>query len=518
MLFNSYVFIFAFLPVTLAGFFLLGRHQPLLAAAWLTAASLFFYGWWNPVYVWLLALSIVFNYACGIRISRAGMRGDGETRKRTLIFAVTVNLIVLAYYKYSNFFLTSINHVTGAGLSFGEIVLPLGISFFTFTQIAFLADAYYGKVREYNFVHYGLFVTYFPHLIAGPVLHHAEMMPQFQQPVTYRFSFENAAVGITIFVIGLFKKVMLADNVGAYAKPVFDSAAAGITLTALEAWCGALAYTFQLYFDFSGYSDMAIGLSRLFGVVLPLNFHSPYKAVNIIDFWRRWHMTLSRFLRDYLYIPLGGRRKGATRRYLNVMITMALGGLWHGAGWTFVLWGTLHGLYLVINYGWRALRTRLGHDLRRATRWGRACACLVTFVAVVIGWVLFRAADITAATAMLKAMAGMNGLVLPDFWLPKWGALGEWLAAHGVRFGDTHDLVGGGVVNWIWILLLVVWFAPNTQQLLAAWRPALALFAESYRGRLAWRPTPLYALLTAALALLAIFNLHKQSEFLYFQF
>lgn len=515
MLFNSYIFIFVFLPATLAGFFLLGRFSPAFAAAWLTAASLFFYGWWNPLYVGLLALSICFNYACGVLIARAGTPG---ARKRVLIFAVTANLAVLAYYKYANFFLANINEVAGSALSFGDIVLPLGISFFTFTQIAFLADAYYGKAREFNFVHYGLFVTYFPHLIAGPVLHHAEMMPQFRERATYRFSWENTAVGLTIFVIGLFKKVMLADGVGAYAKPVFDAAAAGVQLSALEAWCGALAYTFQLYFDFSGYSDMAIGLSRLFGIVLPLNFHSPYKAANIIDFWRRWHMTLSRFLRDYLYIPLGGNRKGHVRRYMGLLATMILGGLWHGAGWTFVLWGTLHGVYLVINHGWRALRRRLGHDVGQTTRWGRACGCLITFIAVVIGWVLFRSADLAAAGVMLKAMAGGNGLVLPDFWLPKWGATGAWLAEHGVRFGDTHDLVGGGVVNWIWILLLVVWLAPNTQQLLGAYRPALALFNERYQGWLAWRPVPLYALLTAALALLAIFNLHKQSEFLYFQF
>ena len=518
MLFNSYVFIFAFLPVTLAGFFLLGRVKPMLAAAWLTAASLFFYGWWNPIYVWLLVVSILFNYTCGIAIARNRARGKRASQKRWLIFAVTANLAVLAYYKYANFFLASISHFSGAALSFGEIVLPLGISFFTFTQIAFLADTYYGKAREYNFVHYSLFVTYFPHLIAGPVLHHAEMMPQFGLPATYRFSFENTAVGITIFVIGLFKKVMVADEIGAYARPVFDAAASGTELTLLEAWCGALAYTFQLYFDFSGYSDMAIGLSRLFGVVLPLNFHSPYKAVNIIDFWRRWHMTLSRFLRDYLYIPLGGNRKGPARRYVNVMLTMVLGGLWHGAGWTFVAWGALHGGYLVINHGWHALRTWVGHDLRRSTWWGRACAGLLTFVAVVIGWVVFRAADLTTAVAMLKAMAGMNGLVLPDFWLPKWGAPGQWLAAHGVIFGDTRDLVGGGVVNWIWILLAVVWFTPNTQQLLVAYGPALALFAGQTHARFTWRPTPIYALVTAALALIAIFNLHKQSEFLYFQF
>ena len=355
-------------------------------------------------------------------------------------------------------------------------------------------------------------------MIAGPVLHHAEMMPQFRRAETYRFSFENASVGVTIFAIGLFKKVMLADPMGAYARPVFDAASSGVTLTALEAWGGALAYTFQLYFDFSGYSDMAIGLSRLFGVTLPLNFHSPYKAVNIIEFWRRWHMTLSRFLRDYLYVPLGGNRKGPARRYINLIITMVLGGLWHGAGWTFVAWGALHGGYLAINHGWHALRVKLGHDLKTISSAGRACGCLLTFIAVVAGWVVFRASDMHAAAAMLNAMAGGNGLVLPDFWLPKWGAFGQWVAAQGVVFGDTRDLVTGGLINWIWILLLVVWFAPNTQQFLSLYRPALAMPADVTAGRFKWSPKPVYALVAAALVTLAIFNLHRQSEFLYFQF
>ncbi len=518
MLFNSNAFIFLFLPLTLAGFFLLARIAPMLAAAWLTAASLFFYGWWNPLYVVLLAASIVCNFSFGTTIGRAMAAGAQARAKSLLITAVTANLLLLAYFKYANFFLASLNHLSGASLSLGEIILPLGISFFTFTQIAFLADVYFGKVREYNFVHYSLFVTYFPHLIAGPVLHHAEMMPQFRRAETYRFNYENAAVGLTIFAIGLFKKVMLADPMGAYARPVFDAASSGVTLTALEAWGGALAYTFQLYFDFSGYSDMAIGLSRLFGVTLPLNFHSPYKAVNIIEFWRRWHMTLSRFLRDYLYVPLGGNRKGPARRYVNLMITMVLGGLWHGAGWTFVLWGALHGGYLAINHGWQALRGRLGHDLKTSGVVGRACGGLLTFVAVVVAWVVFRASDMTAAIVMLKAMAGCNGLVLPDFWLPKWGGFGQWLAAHGVVFGDTRDLVSGGLINWIWILLLVVWFAPNTQQFLSAYRPALTLPADVSSGRFKWSPRPVYALIAALLVTLAIFNLHRQSEFLYFQF
>jgi D-alanyl-lipoteichoic acid acyltransferase DltB (MBOAT superfamily) len=518
MLFNSYVFIFAFLPVTLAGFFLLGRIGPRYAAAWLTLASLFFYGWWNPLYVGLLVLSIGFNYFCGTVIGRAVSSGAQGHAKLTLIAAIAANLALLAYYKYANFFLSSVNQLAGTTWSFGDIILPLGISFFTFTQIAFLADVYLGKAREYNFVHYGLFVTYFPHLIAGPVLHHAEMMPQFERAATYRFSFENAAVGLTIFAIGLFKKVMLADPMGGYARPVFDAASSGVTLTALEAWGGALAYTFQLYFDFSGYSDMAIGLSRLFGVVLPLNFHSPYKAVNIIDFWRCWHMTLSRFLRDYLYVPLGGNRMGPQRRYLNLMITMVLGGLWHGAGWTFVLWGALHGGYLAINHAWHALRRRLGHDLNQSGSAARAAACLLTFAAVVIAWVVFRASDMHAATAMLQAMAGINGVVLPDFWLPKWGAFGQWLVARGVVFGDTRDLVTGGLINWIWILLLVVWCAPNTQQLLAAHGPALGLPPETRRARLIWRPTAVFAAIAVTLFILSLFNLHRQSEFLYFQF
>jgi hypothetical protein len=518
MLFNSGTFIFLFLPVALAGFFLLARIRLLFAAAWLTAASLFFYGWWNPLYVWLLAASITCNFGFGMMLGRAVAEGARGRAKVLLVTALTANLVVLGYYKYANFFLDSVATLTGAPVSLGEIILPLGISFFTFTQIAFLADVYAGKVREYNFIHYGLFVTYFPHLIAGPVLHHAEMMPQFERTTTYRFSFENAAVGITIFAMGLFKKVMIADPIGGYARPVFDAASSGVTLTALEAWGGALAYTFQLYFDFSGYSDMAIGLSRLFGVTLPLNFHSPYKAVNIIEFWRRWHMTLSRFLRDYLYVPLGGNRHGVSRRYINLFVTMLLGGLWHGAGWTFVAWGALHGGYLVVNHGWRALRVRLGDDLKSSTLLGRAAACVVTFAAVVVAWVVFRASDLAAAGAMLKAMAGLNGFVLPDFWLPKWGAFGQWLAAHGVVFGDTRDLVTGGLINWIWILLVVVWFAPNTQQLLAFHRPALALPPDTFSGRFKWSPTVAYATIAAVLVTVSIFNFHRQSEFLYFQF
>jgi len=518
MLFNSYAFLFLFLPVTLLVFFQLEKVSAKLAAGWLAAASLFFYGWWSPAYVALLVVSIVFNYGMGLAIVRADTAADKPRRKRLLILAVTADLALLGYYKYANFFLDNVNAALGTSTSLGSIILPLGISFFTFTQIAFLADAYQGKAREYSFVHYGLFVSYFPHLIAGPILHHREMMPQFGLTQTYRPDYDNLAAGLTIFVIGLFKKVVIADGVAGYVAPVFDAPQAGQVLTFLEAWCGALAYTFQLYFDFSGYSDMAVGLSLLFGIRLPINFHSPYRAVNIIEFWRRWHMTLSRFLRDYLYYPLGGNRKGPARRYVNLMVTMLLGGLWHGAGWTFVVWGGLHGVYLAVNHAWRALRERLGHDLKRTTRWGRAAGCVVTFAAVVAGWVVFRADSLDTAGAILRAMAGLNGLVVPDVWLARWGGFGEWLAQQGVAFGATPALARTGVVHWIWILLAIVWFAPNTQQIMAAARPALSIPPESAAARLQWRPAAASAVAVAVMALAAIVNLNRHSEFLYFQF
>ncbi len=514
MLFNSHIFIFLFLPLAFALFFLFARTSHLLAAGWLAVASLFFYGWWNPAYVALLLASIVFNYFAGMVIARAQAR-----KNAWLITAVTANLLLLGYYKYSNFFLTNAAALAGYAPPQADIILPLGISFFTFTQIAFLVDTYQGKVKEYNFVHYGLFVTYFPHLIAGPILHHAEMMPQFARAATYRVQAGNVAVGLTIFFIGLFKKVMLADGIAPYVAPLFSLPGAGVAPTFLESWCGALAYTFQLYFDFSGYSDMAVGLSLLFGVRLPINFHSPYQAVNIIDFWRRWHITLSRFLRDYLYVPLGGNRKGPARRYLNLLMTMLLGGLWHGAGWTFVLWGLLHGLYLCVNHAWHTLRASLGHDIQRSTQWGRALACCVTFAAVVAGWVVFRADSISSAAALLRGMAGLNGFALPDQWLAKWGALGQWLAASGVPFSDSRGLVSRGLVTWIVILLAVVWFAPNTQQIMARFEPALLIpRGMAPARRLAWRPSMAFGLLTAVLAFAAIVNLHRQSEFLYFQF
>ena len=519
MLFNSYEFIFLFFPITYLVFFRLGKIEHKLAAGWLAAASLFFYGWWNPAYVALLALSVLFNYTMGLAMLRAGAAGNNRAKKQFLILAIFVNLGALAYFKYAHFLIDNFDLVFGSSQRLADIILPLGISFFTFTQITYLVDTYQGKAKEYSLVHYGLFVTYFPHLIAGPILHHSEMMPQFGKREVYRLNYQDLATGLTIFVIGLFKKVIIADGVGANVAPLFDGAQSGLAPGFVESWCGALAYTFQLYFDFSGYSDMAIGMSLMFGIRLPINFNSPYKAVNIIDFWRRWHMTLSRFLRDYLYIPLGGNRKGRTRRYLNLMVTMLLGGLWHGAGWTFVLWGGLHGVYLIVNHAWRALKERVGLDLLPSTLWSRGLSCLATFAAVVAAWVIFRAANMEAAFRILRGMAGLNGFALPDVWLAKWGAAGQWFAQHGVVFANLVTMPHTGVLNWIWILMLVVWIAPNSQQMTAAFKPALIMLQEpGIATRWQWRPTVFNALIVAGVALVSIANLSRNSAFLYFQF
>ncbi|HZN22786.1 MAG TPA: MBOAT family protein [Burkholderiales bacterium] len=495
MLFNSQEFIFLYLPIVFAAFYALGAHSRRVAAGWLVLASVFFYGWWAAAYVLLLLTSITTNFTFGVLLARDG--NSSRQRAALLVVAVGLNLLLLGYYKYAGFFANALSSLSGTQLRIAEVVLPLGISFFTFTQIAFLVDTYKGYVKDFNFIHYALFVTYFPHLIAGPILHHKEMMPQFAKPETYRLDAARVAVGLTIFGFGLFKKVVLADNVAPYVGPVFD--APGFQPTLIEAWGGALAYTAQLYFDFSGYCDMAVGLSLLFGVRLPLNFNSPYKAVNISDFWRRWHMTLSRFLRDYLYIPLGGNRKGPTRRNVNLMATMLLGGLWHGAGWTFVAWGGLHGLYLAINHAWRHMRSRAGHDLERTTFAGRLAGRLVTFIAVVFAWVLFRASDMASAGNIMAGMIGLNGLEfsrLPAFFWP------------------NQPL-------WTGVCLAIAFFLPNVAQMMRAYRPVLDKVAaerERYELRAAWRPTLGWVALSATLTWIAVLGVSKVSPFLYFQF
>jgi alginate O-acetyltransferase complex protein AlgI len=523
MLFNSYEFLFLFLPVVFGGFFWLARFGHSVGALWLAFASLFFYGWWSPKYVGLLLVSIIVNYSLAFLIGHKRSRFHA---KLILIFAISANLALLGFFKYANFFIDTANYISGGSLQLVDIILPLGISFFTFTQIAFLVDVHRGIAREYNFIHYLLFVTYFPHLIAGPVLHHGQMMPQFAKAETYRLQLDSIALGLSIFTIGLAKKVLLADNFGDYAVPVFAAAGQGIQPDLIEAWTGALAYTLQLYFDFSGYSDMAIGISMLFGVKLPVNFNSPYKAASIIDFWRRWHMTLSQFLRDYLYIPLGGNRNGKIMRHANLMVTMLLGGLWHGASWTFVIWGGLHGAYLVINHAWRSIAASRMPSQGIPAHAYHLAAGLLTFMCVVIAWIFFRAESFASAVLMLKGCFGFGGVSLPS----KLGMLadqfGDWanMLPAGVSFGGVFlNIPGlgalGGIAPFAKLLaagMLIVWFAPNCQQFFN--------YAEQGKGSklfnrvITWQPRPVLGFIIGCLFCLAISKLDKVSTFLYYQF
>ncbi len=412
MLFTTATFAFLFLPIVLIGYYLLGARSRSLTTLWLFIASLFFYGYWLPEFTLLLLLSIAGNFVCGVAIARANGRTDppGKTvaGKAWLVVGIVFNLGMLGYYKYANFFVDNVNAVFGTGWDLAKVILPIGISFYSFTQIAYLVDVWKGLVHEHRPVRYGLFVSFFPQLVAGPVLHHSQMMPQFAQASVYRFDAANFCGGMVIFAIGLFKKIVLADGVAPYADAVFVSTDAGALPTPTEAWIGALAYTVQLYFDFSAYSDMAIGLSWMFNIRIPYNFNSPYKALSITDFWRRWHMTLSTFLRDYLYVPLGGNRRGKVRRYVNLGLTMVLGGLWHGAGWTFVLWGTLHGGYLMVNHAFRAAAQQLGIAERLdRSRAFAAASWALTFLCVVVAWVFFRAETLDGALRIVSAMFGL---------------------------------------------------------------------------------------------------------------
>ncbi|MDP1524963.1 MAG: MBOAT family protein [Rhodocyclaceae bacterium] len=490
MLFNTFSFVLIFLPLALLGYFVLSKYSLRLSVVFLFLASLVFYAYWDIAYLPLLLGSIATNYLVGIWISREKAAHQARRAKLALILGLVFNLGLLSVFKYLDFFVVNLAWLTGADLKPPGILLPIGISFFTFTQIAYLVDCHAAKVSEYKPENYGLFVTYFPHLIAGPILHHKDMMPQFDRVASHVFLTGRLVVGMTFFTIGLFKKVVLADGVAPFVAPVFDLGHA--QLTSLEAWCGALAYTFQLYFDFSAYSDMAYGLSYMFGVILPINFNSPYKARSIIDFWRRWHITLSIFLRDYLYFTLGGNRHGELRRYANLLITMLLGGLWHGASWTFVIWGALHGVYLVINHGIRHFLGERQHMFLNLSGW------LLTFVAVVVGWVFFRATSLPIAIDVLSAMVG-----------------GTYLGDSGEGFlGGNRIMALDECMIWLLASAAIVFFAPNAYDMLGRGiRHVEEGRLSGMRGGLA-----LGALLTLMFLLLAISETRGISEFLYFNF
>jgi len=514
MLFNSYIFLLVFLPLTLTGYWVLERLRWRWAMGWLVLSSLFFYAWWNPnpsaawcpFYLLLILASCGANFWCGKVISNTT-----QSRRRFSLMAVGVgaNLGLLLYYKYLGFFSVLMNAATGWPQSIPHLVLPLAVSFFTFLQIAYLVDAHRGITKEYNFNDYLLFVTFFPHLIAGPIVHHTELMPQFN-PRHARPSHRHFAVGMTLLTIGLFKKVVIADALARAATPLFGFAGTGgRPLMFGEAWAAALSYTLQIYFDFSGYSDMAIGVSYFFGIRLPLNFNAPYKAASITEFWRRWHMTLSRFLREYLYFSLGGNRRGPMRRYVNLLLTMVLGGLWHGAGISFVLWGLLHGFYLCVNHGWTAVREKCGWKPLP-----RGAAIPLTFLAVVLAWVPFRAGAFelglngSAQTAwkatrgIYTSMAGFNG----------WESWPEKSVAIVKNSRAWRPIMAG---------LLAAWLLPTSQQWLGRYSPhyGRAMVAPTERRRAwHWRPTWPWVLFVLALLYAVGREMGKLSEFIYFQF
>lgn len=514
MLFNSLQYLILFLPVAWIGYRLFGRmHLSTAQLLWLVACSLFFYASWNPVYIFLIVASVATNFLFGRWLSYDALR---NRRSQLLFVGVSFNLGLLGYYKYTGFFLDNLNQLAGTLIPIPEVTLPLAISFFTFQQIAYLVDVYRGESRDYSFSHYCLFVTFFPQLIAGPIVHHKEMMPQFDAQKQRGPSLEDFQVGITIIALGLFKKIIFADNLALMSDPLFAQAEAGTPLSLAEAWVAVLAFTGQIYFDFSGYTDIAIGSARLFGIRLPENFFSPYKSGSIIEFWRRWHITLSRFLRDYLYISLGGNRRGSPKRYRNLFLTMLLGGLWHGAHWNFVMWGGLHGGYLVINHFWRHLARKIGLSDEPGLMLSSSYR-LLTLLAVMVAWVFFRAESIGAANSILLSMLDISNMALrPEYFQGLMNAQPGFQLAAALLPAVPVSTFPLAVLG---IALAVSLWAPNTQQFMGNYKPALEINRwPAYAGRILWRPSVGYAIGVAFLCYLALLGIGSESEFIYFQF
>lgn len=479
MLFNSYEFIFLFLPITWLLFRLVSAfHFARTGIALLILASLIFYSYWNPPFVLLIAASISFNFMYGKILERK----EGASLIKLWV-GIAINLGLIGYFKYAGFIIENVNWLLNADFGIPNMFLPLGISFFTFQQVAYLVDCYNGRTEEKSLLNYCLFVTFFPQLIAGPIVHHREMMPQFADKKILTLHPAHLSKGFFIFSVGLFKKVIIADTLSPWVAQVFDN---GADPMMMAAWVGVIAYTLQIYFDFSGYTDMAIGIGHLFNIELPVNFDAPYKSKSIVEFWRRWHITLSRFLKDYLYIPLGGNRKGTLHRYVNLMLTMFLGGLWHGAAWTFVFWGMLHGTYLCINHAWGALCKKMNLKLPTPIAW------MFTFTAVVVAWVFFRAENFDKAISIIKSMMGLNGVEV----------ISEFL--NHTAANDYLPMISYNEKPLILIALLVI----------------CVTFPVSWRfGREKLEVYPFFAAFqAAAMYLISIMSLTRISEFLYFQF
>ena len=505
MLFNSPEFIFVFLPLALVLHFLLARRSTSAACLITTINSLIFYLWWNPPFIVLPVLSIIANFGLAALIGGASK----SMARRLLFIGIIANLAVLIDFKYAAFLFSIGTEVAAAPQK-----VPLALSFTTFVQIAFLVNVWRTR-RVVRFNAYAMFVSFFPHLIAGPIVRWTELGPQIEDARRYRLDWSNTALGLTIFVSGLAKKVLIADPVGVFVAPVFDAAARGELVTMAAAWGGAFAYSAQLFFDFSGYSEMAIGLGLLFNLRLPINFAAPFRSASIIDFWRRWHVSLSRFLRDFVYLPLGGSRRGAGRTCINLVATMVLGGLWHGAGWNFVAWGAFNGSLLVVNHVWRSWRgPAQPRTIKTFAGW------FATFMAFAMSMVFFRASDMSAAWLLLKSMMGLHSPQAPAILTLPWD---EWGIKHGYLPGELIRSVFGRswtAVGTLWTIaaLSFALLVPETIELMnyregephSAWRRSI--------GHSAWRPAWSWLVLVLALFIGTFYQINRASEFLYYQF
>ncbi|MEI6673587.1 MAG: MBOAT family O-acyltransferase [Verrucomicrobiota bacterium] len=512
MLFTSWAFILCYLPLTAGVFFVLPARWRTARKIWLALASLFFYGWWKVEFVPLLLTSIGVNYSLAEWISRRGGMPNGRW---LVVTAVALNLGTLGFYKYTNFLLQSWGWLTCHETPGLHIVLPLAISFYTFTQIGYVVDVARDPRLHYRFLDYALFVLLFPHLIAGPIVRHWEIIPQYVER-HLRVTRADLGAGLALFLLGLYKKTLLADPVAVYADAIYGQAAAGHPLTWFAAWVGTLAYALQIYFDFSGYSDMAIGLARMFTIRFPANFDSPYQAVNIAEFWRRWHMSLTRFLREYVYYPMGGNRRGFAIQMRNVLITFLLSGIWHGAGWTFVIWGAMHGCYLAVFVVWERIKQRVGWTLQ-ARPW-RLAGIALTFFAVMLTWVFFRSPTVEVAFRTVSTMLGAQGFTVPENVLQMAGDM-PWLRHffHGIiapKVVDTWSLT----LLHLCILLGAVWWLPNTQQLLSDYE--MVLDGTRCPSRLKLRLGAAVGFVLGALLMLFVYTRYNAgvSPFIYFNF
>ncbi|MBI9088535.1 MAG: MBOAT family protein [Desulfobacterium sp.] len=460
-------------------------------------SSLIYYAWWNPKFLPLIIGSILINHFWARRIHRTRV-----FKGYVLTLGVALNLLLLFFFKYANFSIDVVNQISNAGVGHLNVVLPIGISFFTFQQIAYLVDVRRGHTKPKPLIEYALFVSFFPQLIAGPIVHHRDFTPQIKN-LLEAFKLENINKGISIFTIGLFKKTVLADNLSLLVTPVFNDIAHGNLVNIFDAWVGAVAYTFQIYFDFSGYSDMAVGIGCLFGIRLPINFYSPYQSSSIIEFWRRWHITLSNFLRDYVYFPFGGGRVGQWRKTLNVFLTMLIGGVWHGAGWTFIVWGAMHGVAISINHIWRATVQN------SPTRFGRYLSPGATFIFVVFAWVVFRSPNMESALSLWKIMIGAGQIIIPA----EWGMWFEKIGANVMILGEFHSKP----LAIILVACLIAWGFPNTKELF----PDISLDENNLQQRISrfqWKPNAVWLSLTLICLLVSLWNMSTVSEFLYYQF